>query len=89
MTKEFIKRLLESPTISDTDLNTFISEYTLEKLNRNITGEELMAIAMLIKTGHFNLRFALLEAAKSLDLNVLTIADQMGTIIRTHVYESF
>ena len=89
MTKEFIKRLLESQTITDIDLNTFISEYTINKLGTDITGEQVLGIATLIKTGYFDLRFALLEAAKSLDLNVLTITDRNGVILRTHVYESF
>lgn len=89
MKKEFIKHLLESPIISDTELNTFITEYTLKKLGENITGEQLLAIHQFIKIGYFNLRYALLEAARDLDLNVLTITDRNGVIIRTHVYESF
>lgn len=89
MNKEFIKRLLESPSITEQDLNTFIQEYTLEKKKRDITGQELLAISQMIKGRFFDLRFALLEAAKDLDLNVITAIDKNGVIVKTHVYESF
>lgn len=89
MTKEFIKRLLESPNISEQDLNEFIDEHTFNKLNRRISGEELSGISQLIKAGMFNLRFALLEAADTLGLNVITAFDKNGLIVKTKVYESF
>lgn len=89
MTKEFIKRLLESPNISEQDLNEFIDEHTFNKLNRRISGEELSGISQLIKVGMFNLRFALLEAADTLGLNVITAFDKNGLIVKTKVYESF
>lgn len=88
MKKTFIKRLLESSNVSDTDLKTFVQEYTFEKKNQNITGQELLGIVQLIKLGYFDLRFALLEAARSLDLNVITAFDKNGNILKTHVYES-
>ncbi len=89
MTKEFIKRLLTSTSISEKDLNEFIAQYTFDKLKRDISGEELLAISHLVKTGVFDLRFALLEAARDLDLNVMTAVNKNGVIIHTHVYESF
>jgi len=88
MKKEFIKRILESPNISEKDLNEFIDEYTFIKLNRRISGEELSGISQLIKAGVFNLRFALLEAARSLDLYVITAFNSDGVILKTHVYEA-
>jgi hypothetical protein len=89
MTKEFIKRILESPNILEKDLNEFIDEYTFDKLNKRISGVELSGIIQLIRAGIFNLRFALLEAARSLDLNVITAFDHNGVILKTHIYESF
>jgi hypothetical protein len=89
MTKEFVKRILESNNITDKDLNEFIDDYTYTKLNRRISGEELAGILQLIRMGVFNLRFALLEAATMLELNVITAFDKNGVIVKTHVYESF
>ena len=89
MTKAFIKRLLESTNISENDLNKFITEYTFSKLDKHISAEELSGISQLIKLNLFNLRYALLEAARSLDLNVITAINKNGIIVKTHVYESF
>jgi len=88
MTKEFIKRLLESNSISEKDLAEFIDDYTYSKLNRRISGEELSGIIQLVKMNLFDLRFAFFEAARDLNLNVITATNKDGVILKTHVYES-
>lgn len=88
MKKSLVKRLLEKPNISEKDLHTFISEYTLQQLGENITAEQLLGISQLIKSGYFNLRYALLQAARSLGLNVIIAYDNNGELLKTHVYES-
>lgn len=89
MNKDLIKKLLITNQLDQADVANFIDEYTHAKLNRNITGEELNKIILLLQSGHFDLNYALLEAARMSDLNVLTIADSNGFLIRRHVYESF
>lgn len=88
MNKEIVKRILTNNTINISDLNTFITEYVYEKLNRDITAEELKGIVQMIQAKIFNLRFAVLEAAKMLNLDVFSVFDKNGNLIRTDVYES-
>lgn len=89
MNKELIQRLLASNHVTSQDLNEFISQYTYNKLNRHITGEELQGISQLIQMGMFNLRYAVIEAAKDLNLNVMSAFDKNGNILKTYVYEDF
>lgn len=89
MKKELIQRLLSSNTVTSEDLNEFISQYTFNKLNRHITGEELQGISQLIQMGVFNLRYAVIEVATDLKLNVMNALDKNGHILKTYVYEDF
>lgn len=89
MNKELIQRLLSSTQINLKDLNEFISNYTYNKLNRHITGEELQGIIHLIQMNIFNLRYAVLEAANDLKLNVMSAFDKNGVLLKTYVYEDF
>lgn len=89
MNKEIVKKILTKNQVDIIELNTFITEYTHEKLNRDITPEELKGIIQLIQNGVFNLRYAASEAAKMLDLNILSISDKNSKLIRVDVYESF
>lgn len=70
-----------------TDLTLFISEYTEFKLKRAISSVELEGIIQLIRMNIFNLRYALLQAGKSLNLNILSTYDKNGILLRTDVYE--
>ena len=89
MNKELVTKMLVNNQVNDIDLNTFVSEYTHERLNRDITAQELVGIIQAIKMGFFNLHFALLQAAYILKLNVMSVFDKDGKILRTDVYESF
>lgn len=89
MDKNLVKRLLESTTIDRTDLNIFIMQHTFNKLNRDISVEELQSISQYVQMGVFNLRYALLEAAQDLGLNVMEISTTDGQLLKTHVYEDF
>lgn len=86
MDKELVKRLLTSNQIDITDLNIFISDYVLHTKKRHVTPQELHGIVALLNNGVFNLRFALMEAARALDLTVLTATNGNGQIIHTSVY---
>lgn len=87
MNKELIKRLLENSSIQMEDLTKFITEYTEFKLKRIISSTELQGIIQLIQMNIFNLRYAVIEAAKILGLNVLSTYDKNGNLLRTDVYE--
>lgn len=89
MNKELIIKMLNTDKVELSDLNTFISDYTKFKLNKDITAQELAGIIQAIQMRIFDLRFALVQAARDLDLNVLTILDKTGKLITTEVYESF
>jgi len=87
MNKELITRLLSNSPIQLEDLTKFITEYTEFKLKRIISSEELQSIIQLIQMNIFNLRYAVIEAAKCLKLNILSTYDKNGNLLRTDVYE--
>lgn len=89
MNKELVIKLLKSTQVDLNDLNEFVTEYTHEKLNRDITAVELAGIVQAIQMRAFDLRYALMEAARILDLNVINVPDKNGNHLYTHVYESF
>jgi len=86
MNVQLVKRLLTTNQINMTDVNTFVTEYVLEKKKRDVTIDELNKITILLQNGTFNLRYALLDAANILGLTVMTAADSQGRIIHTNVY---
>ena len=89
MNKDLVKRLLQNISrVELSDLNTFISEYVLFELKREVTSEELHMIASLLQQGRFNLNYALLRAARSLNLNVLDTFNASGRLMRRDVYEA-
>lgn len=89
MNKDLVKRLLQNISrVELSDLNTFISEYVLFELKREVTSEELQTIASLLQQGRFNLNYALLRAARSLNLNVLDTFNTSGQLMRRDVYEA-
>jgi len=86
MDKNLIKKILTSKKVELEDVNKFIVDYVLFKKNKNISAEELNGILTLINNGIFDLRRALIDAANSVDLTVLTAFDKKGIIINTYVY---
>lgn len=89
MNKDLVKRLLQNISrVELSDLNTFISEYVLFELQREVTLEELQIITSLLQQGRFNLNYALLRAARSLNLNVLDTFNASGQLMRRDVYEA-
>lgn len=89
MDKELVIKLLKTNNVDLKDFNTFITEYVKLKLDKDLSIEELNGIVQAIQAGLLNLTFALLEAAKILDLNVLTIINKKGELARVEIYESF
>lgn len=89
MNKEVVKRLLQNISkVELKDLNTFITEYVSFELKKDVTVEELQAIVQLLQHGQFNLNYALLRAARSLNLNVLDTFNSAGQLLRRDVYET-
>lgn len=87
MNKELIQRMLTNSQIQMNDLTIFITEYTEFKLKRVISTSELQGIIQLIQMNIFNLRYALIEAGRLLNLNILSTYDKNGILLRTDVYE--
>jgi hypothetical protein len=89
MNKELVKKLLTKTEVELSDLNTFITEYVKEIKNYDVTIEELNGIVKLIQMQVFNLRFALMQSAIHLGLNVMSVFNNKNELLRTDVYESF
>lgn len=87
MNKDLVIKILQSNSISQEELHTFIADYVLLKKNKNISGQELAAITGLIQQGFLNLRFAALQAASDLGLTVLSLVDDALNPKKTWVYE--
>lgn len=87
MNKELIKRMLINPSIQMDDLTTFIVEYVEFKKKKVVSQQELQIIIQLIQIREFDLRYALIQAAISLNLNVLSTFDKHDNLLRTDVYE--
>lgn len=83
--KEIIKLILENKPIDLTQLNTFITEYVKKLKNIDVTPLDLQGIIQVIQIGTFNLRYAALMAAISLNLNVTTVFGKDNRILRTIV----
>jgi len=87
MNKEIVIKILETNSVSRDELHIFISDYILEKKNKNISGQELAAIESMIHQGFLNLRFAAEQAAYDLGLTVLSLLDNASNPKKTWVYE--
>lgn len=87
MNKQIVINILTKKQINVTEVTEFVIEYTKEKLNKEITSEQVSQIVILIQRGIFDLNFAAREAARLLNLYVMDAIDKQGRIISTFVYE--
>lgn len=87
MNKQVVIKLLKNQTITEIEFNEFIADYVKHKKGNDATVEQLNDIKQLINSGLFNLGFAVREAARDLNLQITTVADKLGQIIRIDVTE--
>lgn len=87
MYKDIVIQLIKNKSVSENDINEFITEYVKIKKKKDITGEQLTGIKELIKLGFFNLGYAAREAARDLKLNITTVHDVQGNMLRVDVTE--
>ena len=86
MDKKLVLKMLTSNSISGKDLNIFIFEYVKMKKSKELSVEEVKQIAEIVKFGIFNLEYALKEAAKDLNIQVITLTNEFQ-VIKTFAYE--
>lgn len=84
MEKEIVIKILKQQQITLEELNKFIVDYIQLKQAKAITPEQIKGIIQFISMGLFDLRFAALQAAESLKINVSTLLDINNNIIQTY-----
>lgn len=89
MEKALVTKLLTSNQANISDITQFIHQYVLEEKNKEPTVQEINGIITLINNGLFDIRYALLVAARKINLIVLTAIDSNNNILKTYVYEPF
>lgn len=87
MDKKIVTQILVENQVDMNNLEVFVKEYVFEKLNKNITADQLVGIISLIQFNQFDLRFAAKQAAAILNLNVLEVFNAQGLLLKTIVYE--
>lgn len=83
--KDFIKKIFEKKSISLEELNYFISEYCKLMGIDDLKPQELVGIANLVQTGHFNLFYACKTAANILKIDLTILHDRNGEIIKVYI----
>lgn len=85
--KEIVKKLITRKNITEEDLNIFLTTYISEN-NKTVTSKQLQTIKQLIASGAFSLSYAVMEAAKKLNLTIISVLDlNTNNILRVDVYE--
>lgn len=84
MEKEIIIKILKQQQITLEELNKFIVDYIQLKQAKDITSEQIKGIIQFISMGLFDLRFAALQAAEALKIDVSTLLDSNNNIIQTY-----
>lgn len=87
MNKRIITRILTAEQIDINELVVFVKEYTLNKLNREITANEISGIIQAIQMGVLDIRYAAKQAALVLNLYVMEVFNKNGYLVKTFVYE--
>lgn len=81
MDKTLVSKMLTSNNITLEDIKTFIHDYVVLMKEKEPSVEEIEKIFLLLNSGHFNLRFALKQAAFKLDLYVMEVWDIKSNIL--------
>lgn len=85
MDKQVVIKILERKQISQEELFIFITDYIKSEKGKDITGQELQMIFQAIQMKVFNLYYAAEQAAIKLNLQVTSLYNKVGQIIRTDV----
>jgi|GEM_PF-5634320 len=83
--ENFIKRIINNEQINLIELNTFIVDYCKLMENKIPTQEELSEIVQLIQMKMFDLIYAVKQAAIKLNIQITSIYDKHGNIIRMFI----
>lgn len=84
--KKFIIKILNNEQINLEELNVFIIDYCKLMDNKIPDTQELSGISQLISHGMFNLNYACKQAAMKLNMQVDTLTDKNGQVIKSFVY---
>lgn len=83
--KEFINKIISNQQINLNELNTFILDYCKLMNNKIPTQEELTGIVTAIQMRIFNLTTAVKYAAIKLDIQINTLYDKQGQMIKMFI----
>ena len=83
--KNFINKVINNNQINLEELNTFIVDYCKLMDNKIPTQQELLMITELIQSGMFNLLFAVKNAAVKLNIQINTLYDKHGNLIKMFI----
>lgn len=87
MNKNIVTHILTAEQIDINKLVIFVKEYTFNKLNREITANEISSIIQAIQMGILDIRYAAKQAALVLNLYVMEVFNKNGYLVKTFVYE--
>lgn len=87
MNKDVVIKILKRKSITQKELNNFLSEYIYKEKNSYPSAEQLKNIVQLIYHGFFNINFAALRAAEHLGILVTTLFNKNNEYIKTYVSE--
>ena len=83
--KEFINKIINNQQINLNELNTFILDYCKLMNNKIPTQEELTGIVTAIQMRIFNLTTAVKYAAIKLNIQINTLYDKQGQMIKMFI----
>ena len=83
--KEFINKIINNQQVNLNELHTFIVDYCKLMENKIPTQEELSGIVQLIQMKMFDLIYAVKQAAIKLNIQITSIYDKHGNIIRMFI----
>lgn len=87
MYKDIVIKFIRQQPITEMEINEFITTHIKIKKNVDITAPQLVGIRQLIGMGMFNLDFAIKEAIKDLKLQVISVIDPSGKVLRVDIEE--
>lgn len=85
--KDTVEKIIKTGSVTELELNKFIIDYVKQKKNIEVSTQELNEIKQLISVGIFSFDHAIQEAIKDLKLQVTTITNKNGQILRRDVSE--
>ena len=83
--KEFINKIINNQQVNINELNTFIVDYCKLMENKIPTQEELTGIVTAIQMRIFNLTTAVKYAAIKLNIQINTLYDKQGQMIKMFI----